>query len=114
MKRLGTHIIAEMFDVKGDLDTEELEQTLIEAARRAGATVLAHASHKFEPHGISAMVIIAESHLSIHTWPEYKYAAVDIFTCGEDVDPFRALDHLKEVLSPGRVSVMEINRGLIM
>ena len=113
MKRLGTHIIAEMFDVKGDLNTTELEETLLEAARRAGATILAHASHKFDPQGVSAMVIIAESHLSIHTWPEHNYAAVDIFTCGDDVNPFKALEHLKSVLSPGRISVMEINRGLI-
>ncbi|MCD6383999.1 MAG: adenosylmethionine decarboxylase [Thermoplasmata archaeon] len=113
MKRLGTHIIAEMFDVQGDLNTVELENTLVEAAKRSGATILAHASHQFDPQGVSAMVIIAESHLSIHTWPEYNYAAVDIFTCGDDVDPYKALDYLKEVLSPGKISVMEINRGLL-
>jgi len=69
--------------------------------------------HLFNPHGISGVVVIAESHLAVHTWPEYGYSAVDIFTCGEEVDPWRAFHYLKERLRAGSTSTVEVHRGRI-
>ncbi len=84
-----------------------------EAARRSGATIVEDVFHLFNPHGISGVVVIAESHLSIHTWPEYGYAAVDLFTCGDDIHPERAFEHLKEQLGAQNYSVMELKRGVL-
>ena len=69
--------------------------------------------HKFSPHGVSGIVVIAESHFSVHTWPEYGYCAVDIFTCGEDIKTDPPLDYLRRNLKADHYSVMEIKRGLL-
>jgi S-adenosylmethionine decarboxylase proenzyme len=84
---------------------------MIEAASRSGATVLDTSFHYFSPQGVSGVVVIAESHLAIHTWPEYDYAAVDIFTCGTRVDPWKAFHYLKSTLDSKESSVNEIIRG---
>jgi S-adenosylmethionine decarboxylase proenzyme len=84
-----------------------------EAAITSGASIVQSVFHLFNPHGISGVVVIAESHLAIHTWPEYGYSAVDIFTCGEEVDPWRACHYLKEKLRAGSTSTVEIFRGAI-
>ena len=68
------------------------------ATKAAGATMLSSHKHFYSPHGVSAVVIIAESNLCIHTWPEYGYAAADFFTCGDTVDPWKAFEVLKEFL----------------
>ncbi|MGC2423043.1 MAG: adenosylmethionine decarboxylase, partial [Nitrospirota bacterium] len=75
-------------------DLDRVREIMVSAAREAKATVVEVAFHEFNPFGISGMVIIAESHLSIHTWPEYNYAAVDIFTCGEIIVPQEAAHYL--------------------
>ena len=89
MKALGRHILAEFFDCDNDIldDTEKIELIMKRAAIECGATIISSTFHEFNPHGVSGVVVIAESHLAIHTWPEYGYAAVDVFTCGETVDP---------------------------
>jgi S-adenosylmethionine decarboxylase proenzyme len=89
LKALGIQLAVELFDCDENLlnDHRLLEQSLVEAATKAGATVVESVFHQFNPHGISGAVIIAESHIAIHTWPEYRYAALDIFTCGTDIDP---------------------------
>ena len=84
---------------------------MTKAAKKSGATVLETVFHLFNPHGISGVVVIAESHLAIHTWPEYGYAAVDLFTCGDDVDPWVAFDFLKKELKAQYSSAMEMKRG---
>jgi S-adenosylmethionine decarboxylase proenzyme len=84
-----------------------------EAAITSGASIVQSVFHLFNPHGISGVVVIAESHLAIHTWPEYGYSAVDIFTCGEEVDPWRAYRYLKENLGAGSSSSVEMSRGEI-
>jgi S-adenosylmethionine decarboxylase proenzyme len=82
-----------------------------QAAVHAGAKVVASAFHTFNPHGVSGVIVIAESHLSIHTWPEYGYAAVDIFTCGDIVNPWKAFEFLKDSLNSAHFSTMEMKRG---
>jgi S-adenosylmethionine decarboxylase proenzyme len=82
-----------------------------QAAIECGATIVSSTFHTFNPHGVSGVVVIAESHLAIHTWPEYGYAAVDVFTCGETVDPHVANDTLKESLKAKTVKIMELKRG---
>jgi S-adenosylmethionine decarboxylase proenzyme len=84
-----------------------------EAARRCGATIVEKVFHTFNPHGISGVVVIAESHLAIHTWPEYGYAAVDLFTCGDDINPELAFEYLEARLQAGSYTVMEMRRGLL-
>jgi S-adenosylmethionine decarboxylase proenzyme len=84
-----------------------------EAARLAGATIVTEAFHLFNPHGVSGVVVIAESHLAIHTWPEYGYAAVDLFTCGDDVNSELAFFHLKNELQACDFTAVEMKRGLL-
>jgi S-adenosylmethionine decarboxylase len=87
---------------------------MVEAARRAQATIVDVAFHEFNPFGISGVVVIAESHLTIHTWPEYRYAAVDVFSCGETLQPQVAVDYLVEQLGASRASVVELQRGVFL
>lgn len=84
------------------------------AAIDCGAEVLGDSFHRFSPQGVSGVVIIAESHLSIHTWPEHGYAAVDIFTCGTTVRPEKAAEVLVEKLGSQNHSLKEIQRGLLV
>jgi spermidine synthase len=84
-----------------------------EAAREAGATVINSTFHHFSPYGVSGVVVIQESHLAIHTWPEYQYAAVDLFTCGEGVDAWKSFDHLRTAFGAKNYSVLEMYRGSI-
>ena len=116
MNALGRHLLLELFDC--DLDAinnlEAVKQTLVEAARRAQATIVDVVFHEFNPFGISGVVVIAESHLSIHTWPEYRYAAVDIFSCGDTLQPDVAANYLVEQFGAERTSVVEMQRGLFM
>lgn len=83
------------------------------AAIESGATILNSAFHTFNPNGVSGIVIIAESYLALHTWPEYGYAALDIFTCGDTVNPRTALDVLEKDLKAASVKSLELNRGAV-
>jgi len=82
-----------------------------EAALAAGATILSSHKHFFTPHGVSAVVIISESNLCIHTWPEYGYAAADFFTCGDTVNPWVSFESLKVFLKAKKFNCMELQRG---
>ncbi|MCD6341562.1 MAG: adenosylmethionine decarboxylase [Thaumarchaeota archaeon] len=116
MKVLGRHIIAELHGCDPGLLTD-LEQTieiLREAVRVSGASYLGEFYRVFEPWGgLTAIVALAESHISIHTWPEYRYAALDIFTCGETADPWKAYEYVVEAYKPEKVNVTEVKRGLV-
>ena len=106
-------MIAEFYDCdrhKLD-DVGAIRQRMISAAKVIGATVLGETFHKFSPQGVSGAVVIAESHLSIHTWPEVHYAAVDIFTCG-GLDPRPGFDYLARALDAKSSRVQEVVRGL--
>ncbi len=85
---------------------------MAQAAEVAGATVLKTAFQNYNPYGISGVVVIAESHLTIHTWPEHGYAAVDVFTCGETVDPWKAAGFLKQELEAAQSQVKDFKRGI--
>jgi S-adenosylmethionine decarboxylase proenzyme len=111
---LGRHILAEFWECNPERldDCTHIEQTMLDAARRAEATIITHSFHQFAPQGVSGAVIIAESHLSIHTWPELGYAAVDLFTCGKELAGEAALTTLRDGLEAGTVSVLRIPRGI--
>ncbi|HDJ26355.1 MAG TPA: adenosylmethionine decarboxylase [Candidatus Bathyarchaeota archaeon] len=112
---LGRHLIVEVWGVDPALldDEARLREVLIEAAKRAGGRVIGVLFHKFKPQGVTGVVAIAESHISVHTWPEYGYAAIDIFTCGSHVDPWKAFEHSVDALKPKSVSVFEVKRGIL-
>ena len=86
---------------------------LTSPAERIGATVIGDSFHEFSPQGVTGVVAIAESHLCIHTWPEYGYAAVDIFTCGDSIDPEDAVPYIVTGLSAGDHSVISLKRGIL-
>ncbi len=94
-------------------NVDYIRSAMLEAAHRTGATIVTESFHHFSPHGVSGAVIIAESHLAIHTWPEFGYAAVDLFTCGDTVSSRAGFDHLRQALGAGHVSTMELHRGQV-
>ncbi|MDA0676099.1 MAG: adenosylmethionine decarboxylase [Proteobacteria bacterium] len=108
----GTHLLVDMWGAGKLADPHAIEQALCAAALAAGATVLYTHFHHFEPNGgVSGVVVLAESHISIHSWPERNYAAIDIFMCGE-CDPTDALPILREAFGPSRMEVAEHRRGV--
>ncbi|MBB4865114.1 S-adenosylmethionine decarboxylase proenzyme [Pseudomonas nitritireducens] len=111
---LGKQLIIELFDCidRRFDDLQWIEDSMLDAARQANATIITSAFHKFSPVGISGVVVIAESHLAIHTWPEYGYAAVDIFTCGEVLDGAKAVQVLNERLGSQHHLISHMDRGL--
>ena len=86
---------------------------MLRAAEETGATVIGKIFHQFSPQGVTGVVAIAESHLCIHTWPEFGYAAVDIFTCGENFNPTDAADLIIRALESRDPELTEVRRGLI-
>ncbi len=113
---LGKHVTIEFYDCDSSFlaDKRKMESAFLEAARISNATVLGSNFHSFEPQGISGFVIIAESHFSVHSWPEYDYAAVDIFTCGDKIDFKAAIDSLTASMqAKGSVISSLMNRGII-
>lgn len=113
MNSLGRHILVEFIGCNSDVlnDVAITEKGMIEAATEAGATVIQSSFHHFSPYGVSGVVVIQESHLAIHTWPEYGYAAVDLFTCGTSVDPWVSFDFLRKVFQAQNYSALETYRG---
>ncbi len=115
MNALGKHLLLEL---KG-CDKEVLNNlgfirnTLLAAAEKSGANVLGQSFHQFTPQGVSGVVIISESHLFIHTWPEYGYAAADIFTCGNSVQPEKAAEMIIEKLGGESNSIIAMQRGIL-
>lgn len=115
MSALGRHILVEFVGCSSDIlnDVDVIEKGMVDAAKNAGATVINSTFHHFSPFGVSGVVVIQESHLAIHTWPEYQYAAVDLFTCGDTVDPWISFDHLKKVFQAKNHSAIEMHRGAL-
>ena len=113
MDTFGQHLLVEYHgcDVHTLDNAERIERLMNRAAEAAGATVVASTFHRFAPQGVSGVVVIEESHLSIHTWPECGYAAVDFYTCG-DCLPERAHEILSRSLAAARSEVMQVHRGL--
>jgi len=95
-------------------DEKKIKNILTAAAKKANNTPLEFVIHKFEPQGITAVILLAESHISLHSWPEHNYVAVDIFTCGNKVFPYKALEYLKKAFQPKKVLVKEVKRGKLL
>ncbi len=115
MKSLGKHLIVELYNCDRHLidRADRVEEILVEAVRVSKATIIKPVFHQFNPHGVSGVVVIAESHFSIHTWPEYGYCALDIFTCGDQIDSDAALKFLKEAFKAKSMSIVELKRGTL-
>jgi S-adenosylmethionine decarboxylase len=111
---VGKHCILELYECHSSrLDDEAfLRDTITTAAKRAGATLLNLITHRFEPQGVTGLALLAESHISIHTWPERNFAALDIFVCG-DCDPHRAVPVIQDAFSPSRIDLDEQRRGRV-
>ncbi|MEW6080530.1 MAG: adenosylmethionine decarboxylase [Bacillota bacterium] len=111
---LGRHVLAEVYRCDPEVlnDLEGVRDIMVEAALAAGADIREVAFHKFSPQGVSGVVVISESHLAVHTWPELGYAAVDIFTCGDKVDPWHACDYIVGAFKAGTITASEMKRGM--
>ena len=114
MEARGTHIICELSGCNPEklTDVVSVQNVMTSAAREANAEILKVAFHRFQPQGVSGVVVIAESHLSIHTWPESGYAAVDFYTCGDHTDPWRACEYAAQRLGATSMLTTEVKRGI--
>ena len=113
MSPKGVHYIVEVSGCDETItNVARLQDILVEAANRAHAQVWSVSFNKFPPNGVSGVVVISESHLSIHTWPEVNYMALDIFTCGAHTDPMKAVDYVLEKVKASHIHITEITRGL--
>jgi S-adenosylmethionine decarboxylase len=109
---VGTHCILELYGCNHALldDADYIQQSLRNAATTAGATFLKETCHRFDPQGVTALALLAESHISIHTWPESGYAAVDVFTCGDHTMPESACHHLIRAFESTQYSLNSLKR----
>lgn len=114
MDTMGRHVIAELWGCPEEAlnDLHSIERTLVNAALEAGAEVREVAFHKFAPQGVSGVVIISESHLTIHSFPEHGYASIDVYTCGDRIDPNVACDYITKALKATRLESVEVPRGV--
>lgn len=110
---LGHQFIADLYECSQQIaDPEFIRHLSIEAARIGNATILKEVTHEFSPHGISCVLVIAESHLAVHTWPEHRYVAVDLFTCDLSVDGKEILRHFETGLKSARSQFQRVERGI--
>lgn len=108
----GTHLLIDLWDASGLDDLAHIEETLRHAVEACSATLLhVHLHRFFASGGVSGVAVLAESHISIHTWPERSYGAVDIFMCGT-CNPYHAIPVLRQAFQPGNLQVSELKRGL--
>ncbi len=114
MDVLGKHLLAEFYDCDVTIldSISQIESIMIEAVNVAGATIVQPVFHKFAPQGVSGVVVIAESHFAIHTWPEHAYASVDLYSCGE-IDQMAALRFMKDKFKCKKYQVSSIERGIL-
>jgi S-adenosylmethionine decarboxylase proenzyme len=110
---LGRHLLVEFYGCQPEtLDSVAVIETHMNAAALAcGATIVQSTFHRFEPWGVSGVVVISESHLAIHTWPEYGYASVDLYTCGGHIEPLAAYEHLRLMLGAQQAEIQQLQRG---
>ena len=115
MYALGRHLLLELKNCSKEVlnDLDFLRDCLNQAALQCGATIVGESFHQFSPRGVSGIINIAESHIAIHTWPEYSYAAVDVFTCGNNVDPEEIANLITQSLQPQNYSAIELRRGMV-
>ena len=109
----GMHLLLEFWNARNLDDIETGRRALVDAVSAAGCTLLDLSLHRFSPHnGFSGVAVLMESHISIHTWPELRYAAIDIFTCGS-ADPHKAVPVLKAAFQPEHMQLCEHRRGVM-
>ena len=115
MNALGIQVMLDLADCNSRLldDLNYIKETLIQAADEVGAHIIGESFHKFHPQGVTGILAIAESHFCIHTWPEFNYAAIDMFTCGSSIDISRAADFLILKLESKNPKVTELKRGIM-
>jgi S-adenosylmethionine decarboxylase len=115
LNALGTHLLIELKGCNPEIlkSLEKVRSIMVSAAKEAKATIIDISFREFNPFGISGLIVIAESHLTIHTWPEYGYAAVDIFTCGDVIKPEIAASYIIKHLECNNPSIVEMKRGLL-
>ncbi len=111
---LGEHYIVEASGCNPEVigDIQKVQKILVEAAERARVTIWTISFHRFPPNGVSGVIVIAESHISIHTWPEVGYAAIDIYTCGDNALPEEAVNYAIKGFGATHVHITEITRGI--
>ncbi len=114
MLPLARHTLIECHECDPALlrDSAALRPLLLDAVRRGGGTIVTDLFHQFSPHGVSGVIVITESHVAIHTWPEHAYAAVDVFSCGESLDHPAIRDTIAAALRAGRVESRVFARGV--
>jgi len=114
LNALGRHLLLELNGCEPRMltDSDLIKQALVDAATEAGAHVVETVFHQFNPHGLSGVVVIAESHITIHTWPEYGYAAVDVFTCGQPALADAICTTISAKFNAKKTSIQAVNRGL--
>ena len=106
-------LLVDLYGCKTELDNPDyLMETLVKASDAVGSTIVQKVTHKFTPVGVSVIIILAETHMSIHTWPEHGYAAVDVFFCSEGKDPYIALKIIRDALNPISYDVNELTRSI--
>lgn len=113
-KYAGLHLIAEFWGGQVIENSKRIEEILIAAAKQGGNTPLKVMIHKFSPQGITGVILLAESHIALHSWPEFNYLAIDIFTCGEKAYPYKTLEYLKKEFKPKEIKIKEIKRGELL
>jgi S-adenosylmethionine decarboxylase len=109
----ASHMLLELHGCNAELlnNPEALKELLLEAVRRGHGTIVTDVFHTFSPHGVSGVVVIAESHVAIHTWPEHGYAAVDIFSCGTKLNHATIRDWVAAGMGASGVDCRELTRG---
>lgn len=113
MKSVGRHLVLELWECQNLNSPEIVERALLDIVEALSLTLLSLNVHPFSPIGVTGVAIVSESHVVIHTWPELGYAAVDVFTCGEQRNPDDAVPILREHFAPERIQIMEMTRGLV-
>ncbi len=108
----GTHLLVDLWGARGLDDLAAIDRALRACAEASGATVLGGDFHRFEPNGVSGVLLLAESHISIHTWPERGFAALDLFMCGA-CNPYAGIEALKRTFEPEQITLTEHKRGMI-
>lgn len=114
MKGVGTHLVLELWGCQNLNSTAVVEQALKDVVSATGVTLLDLKVYPFLPMGVTGAAILAESHIMIHTWPEHGYAAIDVFTCGEERDLTGAIGAVREHFAPERVQMMHMVRGIVV
>ena len=111
---LGWHVVADFWGCNREIDNPEyVERAVRDAADASKSTTLQFGMHKFHPHGVTAFALLSGSHLSVHSWPEHRYLAADIYVCGEGTDPAAAVELLRSRFEPDRVDCRRLSRGVL-